>query len=364
MKLTLTIIFVLAGLVLCDSNFIWKSSAQQRAKAFSHNTIEHKNGRYTNCSVCHQLPTPNWALPRRDKQLSFPDVINFPNPHKQGAGNICFACHSPFSGGGVLCGTCHTVPSMRARAVLPFPVQGRARQFSIIFPHDVHQDLIAKDRKYRRNIGASGSPFVRASFDRSAGSTVVDDPYSCAVCHQTAAQIPKSRARTIPDLKPLGDLIADTLAKPVTASFFKSSPDGHASCFNCHYQYQHLPKEKQTCAGCHELTRPYIERTTIERYSLKFDHSRQGHVEYDCATCHVRITQHSSVTSMKDADVPVATCWRCHATQEETPWKRVLLNEIAARETSVANKQPAFQCTYCHTSAIGRYEIPDSHRPQ
>lgn len=338
------------------------SSAQRRAKAFSHNTPEHKNGIYADCSICHKLPTPNWASPRRDKQASFPDVTTFPNPHPTAAKNVCYACHQndAFSAGGVFCGTCHTVPSMRARAVLPFPVQGRLRQFNTVFPHDLHQDLIARNR---RDPDIAVAHFVRASYSPPAQTrSVADDPYSCAVCHQTTPQIPRHGPRRLTLLKPLGNIVADTFERPIAAAFFKGSPEGHASCFNCHYQYQHLPKGKQSCAGCHELTQPYIERRTLDRYSTKFDHSRTGHVENDCASCHVRITQNSSVESMKDADVPIATCWRCHATQEEGRSRRILLDEIAARDASITNKQAPFQCTYCHTSAIGRYEVPASHR--
>ncbi len=360
MKATTIILLVIAGCIFCSSVFITPSSAQRRAQAFSHNTPEHKTGRYADCNVCHQLPTSNWVSPRRDKLPPFPDVINFPNPHRQGAGNICFACHTnaAFSGGGVFCGTCHTVPSMRARAVLPFPVQGRARQFNTIFPHDVHQDLIARNERYA---DVAVAHFVKASYSPSPKLTA-DDPYSCAVCHQTTVQIPKNGPRKLTNLKALSDVAADTFERPIKAEFFKGSPDGHASCFNCHYQYQYLPKGKQNCAGCHELTRPYIERRTLERYSTKFDHSRTGHVENDCAACHVRITQNSKVELMKDADVPIAACWRCHATQEEGRSRRILLDEIAARDSSIEKKEAPFQCTYCHTSAIGRYEIPASHR--
>lgn len=360
MKAYITILLIAIGCMLYGSVFITRSSAQRRAQAFSHNTKEHKTGRYADCSVCHQLPTPNWTSPRRDKQAPFPDVATFPNPHRQGAGNVCFACHTDaaFSGGGVFCGTCHTVPSMRARAVLPFPVQGRARQFNIIFPHDVHQDLIAKNNKFP---DVAVAHFVRASYSPTPAAAA-EDPYSCAVCHETSTQIPRNRARTLTGLKPLGDAVADTFERPLTPAFFKDSPDGHASCFNCHYQYQYLPKGKQNCAGCHEMTSPYIERRTLERYSTKFDHNRTGHVENDCASCHVRITQNSKVELMKDADVPISTCWRCHATQEEGRSRRILLDEIAAREASIEKKQAPFQCTYCHTSAVGRFEIPASHK--
>jgi hypothetical protein len=65
---------------------------------------------------------------------------------------------------------------------------------------------------------------------------------------------------------------------------------------------------------------------------------------------------------MKDADVPITACKSCHATQEDDPSKKILLTEIGAREASITEKKPVFQCTYCHTSAIGRFELPASHK--
>lgn len=355
-----TLVFV-AAILLCGTTLITDTPAQRRAQPFSHGTPAHKNGKYADCSVCHQLPTSNWTAARSDKQTPFPDVINFPNPHRQGAGNVCFACHTndAFSGGGVFCGTCHTVPSMRARAVLPFPVQGRARQFNIIFPHDLHQDLIARERKEMKRFVAVAH-FVSASFE-PAEAAPADDFYNCAVCHKTTDQVPKINHRSFPLLKPLDNPVADTFERPVTARFFKDSPESHASCFNCHYGYQYLPQGKQNCAGCHELTKPYVEKRTIERYSMKFDHDRTEH-QRDCAACHVRITQNKDIKTMKDADVPISTCWSCHATQEEARSRRILNIEIEARDKSITDKTAPFQCTYCHTSAVGRYEVPATHR--
>jgi hypothetical protein len=58
---------------------------------------------------------------------------------------------------------------------------------------------------------------------------------------------------------------------------------------------------------------------------------------------------------MKDADVPLQTCSTssCHGKQ--------IAEEIGKREASIAAKQPAFQCTYCHAPAVGRFPVPASH---
>ena len=325
-----------------------------QARIFSHNTRAHKEGKYKDCSSCHALPTKNWASARRD---SFPDVATYPSH------TSCFGCHTKdiYSRGGAFCGNCHVVPTMRARAVLPFPARSRPGQFTTLFPHNVHQDLIAENR---RETVYSPAHFVRASF--GALPTIQDNKpnfYNCAICHTTASKVRKYGARRAAGLKPLGEIIPDTFESPVVAPFFKDSPANHSSCFNCHYQYKNLPAGKQSCAGCHEASKPFREREVTERYSLKFNHDRVGHVEKDCMSCHLRIAQNNDIRSMKDADVPILACLQCHATQEEQRSKSILNIEIAQREDSIAkNERPIFQCTYCHTSAVGRLETPASHR--
>jgi hypothetical protein len=355
MKNRLRIILLGITAILFANSFISVSTAQKRLGTFSHNTPAHKTGKYKDCAACHTLPTKNWMSPRRDKQAPFPDVATFPSH------TSCFGCHTRdiYSNGGAFCGTCHVVPTMRARAVLAFPIRSHATQFTTLFPHNVHQDIIASNRN---NTDYAVAHFIPAVF------SIPDDKpkptfYNCAICHASASQTPKYEPRKLSLLKPLADIVPDTFEKPVTAEFFKSAPDSHASCFTCHYQYQNLPVNKNNCSGCHEMTRPYFDKNVIGRYSMKFDHQRDGHMA-DCTTCHVRITQNGDVRTMKDADVPILSCKQCHATQEDTPFRKILITEIENREASIAKKQPVFQCSYCHTSAIGRYDIPVSHRKQ
>lgn len=343
LKLVLLIILLLA----IAASF-WSIAKAQR-RVFQHTTSAHRTGKYANCASCHSLPTKNWTSARADKQLSFPDTRNFPS-HAS-----CFGCHTKdiYSKGGAFCGTCHTTPSMRARALLSFPNKSHARQFSIVFPHDKHQDLIAENT--RREM------FVPAHFIKASHSLADDKPkptfYNCAICHTTAAALPKYEARKFTDQKALSDAAVDVFPKPVTAEFFKGSPNSHAACFQCHYNFQNLPPGKNNCSACHAPAAPYLEGRTLERYSIKFDHSRTGHVEKDCASCHIRITQNTDVRTMKDADVPISTCKACHATQEDDPSKKILVTEIDSRAA-----RPSFQCTYCHTSAVGRFDVPVSHR--
>ena len=234
-------------------------------------------------------------------------------------------------------------------------MKSHGKQFNTVFPHDVHQNLIASnDRKPEIAV----AHFVFASFS----PTLPDDKtqfYNCAICHKPASQLPKFTVRTIIGEKPLAAAAADTFTptSKATAEFFKDSPESHASCFTCHYQ--NVQPTSRNCAGCHTLTepfKPYFESKAVERYSLKFDHQSTNHANKDCTTCHVRITQNSDIRKMKDADVPFQTCSTssCHGSNIAT--------EITKRDASIADKQPAFQCAYCHTTAIGRYEIPKSHR--
>jgi hypothetical protein len=248
---------------------------------------------------------------------------------------------------------------MRARAVLAFPIRTHPSQFTTLFPHNTHQDLIASN-KPEPDFGVAH--FVPAAFVVTDEKPKTPTFYNCSICHQNVEQMPRYVPRKLSILKPLADATADTFTRPLKAEFFKDSPDGHASCFSCHYQFKNLPEDKQSCRACHELSPPYIEKKVIQRYSLKFDHQRPGHVEKDCAACHLRITQNNDVRTMKDADVPILSCKACHATQEDDEWKHILTTEVEKRDASIANKQTVFQCTYCHTSAIGRYEIPASHR--
>ena len=164
--------------------------------------------------------------------------------------------------------------------------------------------------------------------------------YNCAICHDTRSALPKFAARKITGEKPLAEAVADTFVKPVTAEFFKDSPTGHALCFQCHYGFQNLPVGKNNCSGCHAPAKAFYEGKTVERDLIKFDHNRVGHGEKDCTSCHIRITQNSSVALMKDADVPITSCKSCHATQEDDPSKKILLTEIDERGRASPRRSP------------------------
>ena len=348
MKTRIQIILILSSAIIFGASFLPASSAQKRLGQFSHNTKAHKEGRYKDCSSCHTMPTKNWATAR---QNPYPDVATFPS-HAS-----CFGCHEKdiYSRTSGFCGSCHVVAGPLAKGgkgVLLFPMKSHSLQFNTIFPHDVHQNLIASnDNKDKVAVGH----FVLASYTSTAPDTKTQF-YNCAICHSSSAKMPKFTTRGITREKALAEPAADifTPTAKTAPEFFKDGPDSHASCFTCHYQ--NVKPAATDCAGCHALTAPYFEKNVIQRYSLKFSHQSTNHANKDCTTCHVRITQNSDVAKMKDADVPFQTCSTssCHGSN--------ISAEIGKREESITGKQPAFQCAYCHTSAIGRYEIPPSHR--
>jgi hypothetical protein len=316
-----------------------RSAAQNRDR-FSHSTPAHQK---KSCASCHNMPTANWVSAR-----GFPDVADFPG-HA-----ACASCHLRdfFRGGNkpAFCLGCHTDVGPGRGPRFAFPVRTRSHEFLTKFPHNVHQDIIARnpDKSGRDNVAVAH--FVNASF-----TTNIDDKppqfNNCAICHETRSQLPKFTVLPLKEkgVAPLGLALTESFT-PV-AAFFKDMPSGHQSCFACHYTG--VKPAANNCAGCHTLTKPYTDMNVLGRYSLKFDHQQQSHALRDCMTCHVRIAQNDDVAKMKDADVPVLTCLACHGDK--------LTEEIGKRESSLAGAQAAFQCNYCHTTAIGRYPIPSSH---
>ena len=337
MKSRVRIILILIVMLLFGASFMNVSTAQRRTGPFSHASASHVK---INCAQCHKNPTANWVTAR-----GYPDVADYPGH------TSCVGCHrSDFFEGNrpAICAECHTNPGPRGASRFPFPVRTRSGEFTTIFPHDVHQNLIASNDRHK---DIAVAHFVNANFSPA------DDQKppvfnNCSICHQTAATLPKFGPRNLPLLKPLADSVAETFVP--NAGFFKGSPNSHASCFTCHYQNQ--KPVRTDCAGCHSLAKPYIETNTLARYSLKFNHLSTNHANKDCTTCHVRITQNTDLKTMTNADVPIQTCSTssCHGP--------AIAEEIGKREAAFAAKQPVFQCSYCHTPAIGRFPVPLSHQ--
>ena len=308
------------------------SASAQKRDRFSHATPGHKK---KDCNSCHTNPTSNWVSAR-----GFPDVADYPGH------TACNSCHSgrQFL---ALCSACHTPGFSPRRAPrFAFPTPSHSREFNTIFPHSVHQDIIAAVPQ-KRDVAVAH--FINASFTRMADDPPKSEFNNCAICHKTQPAKIIVGPRTPTGVQPLAEAQPD----PFTAGtgYFKDMPSGHQTCFQCHFQG--LQPTGVNCAGCHSLTTAHSPPTMLKRYSLKFDHQQKEHSVRDCMTCHVRISMNSDLKTLVDADVPFTACTQCHDDK--------ITAEKVSRAESIAKQQPAFQCIYCHTTAVGRYAIPKSH---
>ena len=288
---------------------------------FSHATQKHQGA----CNTCHKIPTDNWQ-----KTRAYPDITDYPGH------SACVSCHRPQffrTDRPAICSVCHTKVSPRDDARFAFRKPNSLLQFSIIFPHDKHQDVIAQLQQ----------PFV---FRRVSFNHRVDDKAqlynNCTICHVQQTDAPR----------PPNNAWADGFV-PDTASF-KTAPSSHASCFNCHWKSQ--PPIASNCAGCHaRAANPYIAANNPVRISLKFNHERGGekknHVA-ECTTCHINITKSATLRGLKP-DVPITACTECH--------NKDGLRQDVSRELVAIDKNPAFICVYCHTSEVGKRDPPTRH---
>lgn len=339
-KFRIKIIFLALAALAFSASFLNISSAQKKNDSFSHSIASHKK---IDCSSCHKSPTSNWTSAR-----GYPDVADYPDH------DSCINCHrNDFFRGNrpTICAICHTNVGPNGKARFPFPVQKKSQEFETIFPHDVHQNIIASNEK---KYDVAVAHFVKATYKSFDDDDKKLQFNNCAICHTTPTVLPQFIT-----LKPQRTEFLSNPTKEnftATAEFFKDSPDNHASCFNCHYQGQ--KPIRTDCASCHRMTSPYFESNTVQRFSLKFNHASENHANKDCTSCHVRITQTSDLRNLFNADVPLLTCSTssCHGDE--------LSGEISKREKSISDKQNIFQCNYCHTSAIGSFKIPWSHLEQ
>lgn len=292
---------------------------------FSHATEKHKGA----CVICHKVPTRNWQIVRE-----FPDVADFPDH------DACVACHRRqfFKGASPqICAVCHVKISPRDDKRFAFRNPKSPQQFTIEFPHDRHQDVIA--RQLPAVEPATGVRFVKASFaflPRVPEETKT--AYNnCTVCHAKREDLPQSPAAGWIDSFVPG------------AGTFKSVPTSHASCFNCHWKSQ--PPVSTDCGGCHKATPRHSPELMINRISMKFRHAREQHVA-ECTTCHINITKSTTLRGLTP-DVPIKSCTECHN-------KEGLRLDVAG-ELEAIDKKHDFVCKYCHTSNVGSKDPPASH---
>ena len=299
---------------------------------FSHATKKHQAA----CNTCHKVPTDNWKRVR-----DYPDAADYPSH------DACVSCHRPqfFKGAKpVICWICHSKVSPRDDVRFAFRNPAGQRQFLIEFPHDKHQDVIA--RRFRRLPAEERPLFVRTSFANS--SFTADDKTkhynNCEICHGPRTNPPVSPADGV-NAWPDG-FVPDKLT-------FKSVPASHASCFNCHWKSEE--PVSNNCAGCHKLASPYVASDLPIRISMKFRHEGGGaaknHV-LECTACHINITKAATLRGLKP-DVPITSCSECH---NKAPSHLEISNELEA-----IDKNRDFVCVYCHTSNVGRLDPPASH---
>ncbi|MBV8859914.1 MAG: hypothetical protein JOZ02_23485 [Acidobacteria bacterium] len=339
---------------------------------FTHSTPAHRKD---SCASCHQSPSDNWAQ-ARERDAAFPDITDYPE-HAS-----CLNCHRQqfFRGARpAICTVCHTVVSPRSGARFPFanPAEAFARsekgrastsEFAVIFPHDVHQDVMARAPSLDEN----RVRFVRAAFAQE--QPVPSKPNSCSVCHETYVKPGQAAATPAP-----ADANAAAGVPTLPAGLLKTTPTGHASCFNCHWQDGGEKPLSTDCAGCHKLlpqgsprpelkgkdadtqlaaragfTDPFIVRKLLRRDSVIFAHEEERHREIDCATCHTRIPALSTLdeTTLK---VPILSCGAGSSCHIGAKPKRILNEEV---DKKLAD--PNFQCVKCHFN-LGREKPPRSH---
>ncbi len=300
---------------------------------FSHATSKHQQ----ECKTCHRVPAGDWQ-----KTSGFPDVADYPDH------DACVSCHRQqfFKGDKPpICSICHSRVSPRNEARFEFRHPSRPRQFTIDFPHDRHQDVIAGTSPLKRDelvVGRRGLPplrlrpmFVKAAF------ADLKTYNSCAICHVT-----RDEPWTLPASWWVDSYVPDKLT-------FKTVPMDHAACFNCHWNAEE--PVNSNCGGCHKLSTPRAAFQDVQRISMKFKHDGGGetrnHVA-ECTTCHINITRASSLRGLKP-DVPITACTECH--------NREGLRLDLSKELEAIDKDRGFVCVYCHTSNVGKRDPPASH---
>ncbi len=340
---------------------------RKRAKLyndFAHNIAAHRK---QSCNSCHKSPTGLSSDETADgADYKFPDITDYPTH------DSCINCHRQqfFRGAKpAICSICHVKVSPRDAARFPFEKPNQKSEFAVEFSHETHQDIIAGNLENSPlRDGAAAAHFVNAKF------TFPDDDKkteynNCAICHAPAKAKTYDTTAREPRLVALETgLIAPAHTEKINApsGYFKTLPEGHASCFNCHYSEQ--KPTRIDCAGCHiSSSKPVADSNVVERLSLKFNHDQKtenGTNPHDkeCSACHVRITQSADLRSL-NPDVPIFACSAkgngCHSDEIKGEVDR-RGEDLLARQ---ANAQHKIQnCSYCHSSYVGSFQVPESHK--
>jgi hypothetical protein len=392
--LTLVTLLVVASAALALSRSATHAAARQRQRQparpaavdyskFHHSIPQHQKA----CDTCHTSPTANWRQARAG-DAAFPDITDYPDH------DSCLECHRRqfFVGARpAICSVCHVNVSPRAGERFPFenpreafsksPKASRASEFALNFPHDRHQDVMAR---FPTPPASRAALFVRASFAPQETRPQFD---SCTICHQTYEAQGDSKDEYV--IKPPGELPVNDLkieAFWLKKGMLKSSPTGHASCFNCHYQDGGERPLSSDCAGCHKplpagqsaekkppahmdadptnpsakgITDPDVMRDWMRSRVARFRHEQSDHegqyAKYGCAYCHITITGNNKISS-DTLYVPIQTCATssCHGGRTS---HNIIYREVEQR------KKPGganYQCAYCHIN-YGKDPTPKTH---
>jgi hypothetical protein len=370
----LAVVLVVAAFGVAAAS--WEAGAQRRRAPrraaaparveparFAHTTPAHRRA----CDTCHAFPSANWKEARAGEE-GFPDATEFPR-HAS-----CLECHRKqfFASerpAPKICSVCHVAVTPRETARNPFPNpverfrrSARARDFvsafRVSFPHAKHLEMLASARP------GPSSPFLRATLRPQDANAV------CATCHQT--------------YQPQGES-GDEYATPMPKDFdgfwlkkgtFKTMPEGHAKCFECHSLDSGLSPAPSDCAACHVLLEgaagaqtdfddavakrmgvddPYTLKVWRRRdASATFPHDGGLHTEVGCTSCH-------DVAAMDaargKAQIRIQSCggdMGCHITA--TPDEGGALTFEVDRRKGDAG----FACAKCHV-AYAKRPIPPAH---
>ena len=310
--------------------------------AFVHSSEKHKS---LKCNECHKSPT-TWTA-RRD----FPDVADFPDH------DACVRCHRPqfftrqamIGTGPAICTVCHVRAAPREDARFAFGKPNNSnqpakpkdeRQFTIEFPHDQHQNVIAQWHRLQ-SVNLRSHHRLKSVTRSVPLDDKKPDYNNCSICHQTDMSL-AIVALPAPNTDP-------AMLHP-----FKSMPRTHDSCFNCHWKNQKPVADD--CAGCHKPAATFIAELGRKRISAKFAHEGgKGEHVAECTTCHINITR-ASTTRGLTPDVPINACASCHRDSKKTTYPKAVTIEAELDQFKKTG-----ECTYCHTPDVGKKKPPPSH---
>ena len=256
--------------------------------------------------IIRNSPTPHRSIKqpaalvikyRRKIGPAFPDIKDYPDH------DACVSCHRPqfFKGARPpICSVCHSKTSPRDEARFAFRNPASKLQFTIEFPHDRHQDVIA-----------------------SCGSHT----------HSRAITTAPSATRRGPQPSRRHQRITRRVSTVIGRRNSRSPPTATVV----------TSLRRHTC------------RTEPTRISIKYLHEGGGekkqHVA-ECTTCHINITKAASLRGLKP-DVPITACTECH---NKDGLRQDLNTELVALD-----KNRNFTCVYCHAPNVGNLDPPASH---